>query len=385
MANIASPSKLIRLGMTGQEGLNHIAEFDTQILASATYSVMLHVSCDRWNKTEFKAKFGVDKPELTPPELEAKASPAAAAIYTTNKLAYEKVQTTIHELKQKFLQKMTPADQDLLKIQGDDRILAAYSLRELVESFRAKFGQIHQHERQQMLHSLAHPSTATTINTLPAFMRDFNKTVITLHTIGRAVSDGDQIDAFITGLGGASGEFHNAILNFTQKPEGARTIANLQQDAQADALRRLALPQSATAQTTGFANAASTAQATPPGPANAGTGGGRGGHQGRGGPHQHNRRGGGPRTANPTKDGGQITTGRIRYDHATGAALSIKIDDHYCWSHGPHGANCGFTPHASSACQHKMPGHQDAATFDDIKGGRTIFCHHDKYARFPHV
>jgi len=381
MANTSYPKTPISLAMLGQEGRAYLEAWDEEILRSAPFPQLLFITADRWyNAAAFKAKFGVARQVLKPPELDAKASPAAVAQYTADKATYNEVVKITHELKQKFLQRMSPADQNLLKKQGDDRILAAYSLQELHDQFSATFGQIHQHELQQMRHSLANPGAPITTSTLPEFIQNFQKMTRTLKDIGREVSDGDQIDAFMTGIGGPTGPFHNAILNFTQKPEGERTIASLQQDAQADALRRLALPQPATtAQAAGFANAASsTAQAPPPSPANTAGPGARG-TGGRGG-----GRGGG-RQVIPTKDGGRLSTGRLRLDRATGVVIGIKKDDYYCWSHGPHGAHCGFTPHESSGCRNKLPGHQDTATFDDIQGGRTIFCHHDRYVNFPHA
>ena len=49
------------------------------------------------------------------------------------------------------------------------------------------------------------------------------------------------------------------------------------------------------------------------------------------------------------------------------ATFFRRITNKYCWTHGAWN-------HTSEKCQHKAPGHQDAATFANRMGGSNAFC-----------
>ena len=106
MANNSYPKAAISLTMTGREGLAYLQAFDADIETSAPYPQMLFIAADRYTATAFKAKFGVARQVLKLPELDAKASPAAAAQYTADKATYNDVTRITHELKQKLLQRL---------------------------------------------------------------------------------------------------------------------------------------------------------------------------------------------------------------------------------------------------------------------------------------
>lgn len=385
---IAFPRVTIDLDMLAMDAEKIIKVLEARVLSS-TPEDLPAAAADFFSVAEHLAKMGTEPQPLKP--LGEPPGPGGSGMaigqYATARADHRSATATIHGLKRDFLALFNPDQLDLLKIADDERVVSQYSLCELKTRFLAVFGQFRAPELRSIRATMRAPKVD--LSKPPhGLISDFNKAAKTLKDNNREVPDSEQCDDLLAAIGGPHGVYKQAVLGFSMLPADKQKIATLQAAVLAEYSRLLTVaPASLTAAGAGFAAAA--AAATPPAPPAGGGGGGKIGSHGTGTTAAPNAAGRMPRQqpllSPTTKDGNRNPSTRVIRDKQSGQIKAIIPDTHYCWSHGPHAAGCGFTPHGSAGCPSKEPGHQDGATFADVKGGRSIFCRENQRAKYPHA
>jgi hypothetical protein len=283
---------------------------------------------------------------------------------------YNKVRNIVREFGNLMLALVDTDEQDLLKIDGDDRRLTAYSLRELMSRFKEVFGEFGEAELDSIRASLGDPMVD--VMQLVKHLMSFERKLKMLTDNKRLVDEADKKTWVIKSVGGYGGQYRVALTAYTVTPLAEQTYLKLKAALISEHLRLIRI-NAITAQNAGFA-APISAQAVANAAAIVAAGGGRGGG---GGPQQH---GGAGRGGGAQGRGGRGRGGRNIFN-AAGVIVGIQNDTHYCWSHGPNG---GAPAHHSPACPDPEPGHVNTATFANIQGGRVIFCHSSQRQFHPH-
>lgn len=374
---------------TGQEISKVVEIFGNHAASIASHSISMKVLADMYSHDDFQRKFGQPRVVSVAPEMPAgNASNMAIANYKKGSEDHDRVVDAIHEVKMAFLSIFSPESQELLKLENDNRVISAYSLKELADQATAIFGVYEEAELDSIRKSLRDapqdPKAA-----MATHFTNYSKKLGKLKDHGREVHEADQKKEMTISIGGKDGKYAHALLLFSNMPKVEQTFNNLKKAVIKEQMRLLSQQ---TAQGTGFAAAAqaagpaaaqaqvaATAAAPPPAPPAPGGGGGAGGRGGGG-------RGLGAGGGRGAGQGGRGTAGRggrggrVVFDGA-GVAIGIQLDTHYCWSHGPNG---GPHAHHSPACPDPQQGHINAATAAAIQGGRTIFCLSSQRHLFPH-
>ena len=388
LTQIAYPRVTIALDMQAMDAEKIVKVMEARVLSSIPEDLPA-AAADFFSAAEHRAKMGTAPQPLKPLGEPPGPSGSGMAIgqYATARADYRSAVATIHAHKRDFLALFNPDQLDLLKIADDERVVSQYSLCELKTRFLAVFGQFRAPELRSIRANM-HAMKVDLSKPPHGLISDFNKAAKTLKNNNREVPDSEQCDDFLAAIGGPHGVYKQAVLGFSMLDTDKQTIATLQAAVLAEYSRLLVVaPASLTAAGAGFAAAA--AAATPPAPTAGGGGGGNAGSHGTGTTAAPNAAGRVPRhqplLSPATKDGNRNPSTRVIRDKQSGVIKAIIPDTHFCWSHGPHAAGCGFTPHGSAGCPSKEPGHQDGATFADIMGGRSIFCHDKQRAKYPHA
>ena len=347
-----------------EEVLRVIQVWEEHVQGNHTSDVANAVASDLYeDEEEFQTKMGADigsrKPSVMPEALAAeKPSTAAIVLHKDNVTLHLKVVQAVMDDKKILLGYFSADDRDALKKEDDNRPLMAYSMGELVLQIKDTYGKYKEYEIMAIKNSLG--SAMSDAQDMIAHIARFKKNKKTLEDNNQGESELSLTEAFKQSVGGSLGVYSEALKDFGKLEDG-KTWLTLSEMVRKDHLRLKNLSAAAA----GFAAAAVVA---PPTRASQAAAGGSRGGGGRWQPSQQ-----GP-------NGGRVDRGPRRII-SNGRVTGIMMDTHYCWSHGPNG---GKEAHHSPACNDKEPGHINAATAEDIQGGRIRYCRADRRHLFPH-
>ena len=349
--------KIVKGLTSGKEILDVVEAMHTHAENCGPWTMSKKVVADLVGPAKYEERYAGEREvneKPSPPT--APASSETMQAYNEALKDYKEVEARIHEIKQAVLKLLDPAQQELLKFPGDNRALVAYSLLELTIRLEKVFGVFTDKELDKLTAALGAPITDHYM--IHQHVTDFKKTAKLLKTHDRALNDAELRKQLTESVGGYGGYYSEAFLTVSKADKEKQTLAHVI-DAIVIEHERLLRVHSAAG--LGFAAAATSTQSAPA-PKTDGKGGTSGGGSGTKGP----------------KD--RSSPHRFKKD-ATGKVIAILMDTCYCYSHGPNG---GLNAHNSPACPNKEKGHNDAATAENILGGRLHYCHEGNRAKFPH-